>query len=75
VGIYPLSHVDIHVGISAYQKQEGAAEKTINNHLGYLNAVYNYLRSIDVIDYENPLARVKMSGSCHGYPVMNFLIY
>lgn len=45
---------------SAYRKQEGASEKTINNHLGYLNAVYNYLRSIDVIDYENPLARVKM---------------
>ena len=45
---------------SAYRKEEGASEKTINNHLGYLNAVYNYLRSIDVIDYENPLARVKM---------------
>lgn len=33
--------------------------KTLNNELGYLNAVYNALRRTQQIDYENPLASVR----------------
>ena len=39
--------------------ESGLAEKTLNNHLGYLKAVYNYLHSIGEIEYQNPLERVK----------------
>ncbi|MBU71298.1 tyrosine-type recombinase/integrase [Spongiibacter sp.] len=45
---------------AAIRKQQGIADKTLNNHLGYLNAVYNYLRDIGEIEYENPLLKVKM---------------
>lgn len=45
---------------SGYMKGKGIAPKTINNHLGYLNAVYNYLHRIGEIEYSNPLARVEM---------------
>ncbi|WP_246864674.1 phage integrase [Spongiibacter thalassae] len=31
---------------AAVRKEQGIADKTLNNHLGYLNAVYNYLRDI-----------------------------
>jgi len=34
------------------------SDKTINNMHGYLNAVYNKLRKLKVIDYENPIAEV-----------------
>ena len=37
----------------------GTSPKTLNNELGYLRAVYNELRGLGVIDYENPLALVK----------------
>lgn len=45
---------------SAMCKADGLSEKTINNHQGYLNAVYNYLYSIEEVDYSNPLAKVQM---------------
>jgi integrase len=38
---------------------EGTSPKTLNNELGYLRAVYNELRGLSVIDYDNPLALVK----------------
>lgn len=37
----------------------GVSGKTANNRLGYLRAVYNQLRALDVIDYECPFARLK----------------
>ena len=37
----------------------GLSEKTLNNHLGYIKAVYNYLHSIDEIEYQNPLEKIK----------------
>lgn len=43
----------------SYKTESGISEKTINNHLGYLNAVYNYLESIGEISYLNPLAKIK----------------
>jgi len=36
----------------------GISSKTFNNHHGYLSAVYNKLRKLKVIDYENPIADV-----------------
>lgn len=36
----------------------GLNEKTFNNHHGYLSAVFNKLRKLKVIDYENPIAEV-----------------
>lgn len=39
--------------------EAGASPKTLNNELGYLRAVYNELRGLAVIKYENPLALVK----------------
>ncbi|MCQ4232386.1 tyrosine-type recombinase/integrase [Pseudomonas stutzeri] len=43
----------------AHDRQAGASPKTLNNELGYLRAVYNELRGLAVIKYENPLALVK----------------
>src|SRR5690606_15789677 len=39
--------------------ESGLSEKTLNNHLGYMKAIYNYLHSIGEIDYENPLEKIK----------------
>jgi integrase len=39
--------------------EAGLAQKTMNNELGYLKGVYNELKSLDVIDYENPIKSVK----------------
>lgn len=39
--------------------EAGASPKTLNNELGYLRSVYNELRGLAVIKYENPLALVK----------------
>lgn len=39
--------------------QSGITAKTLNNELGYLRAVFNELRSLSEIDYENPLAFLK----------------
>lgn len=44
----------------AHKIQEGATKKTMNNHLGYLNAVYNQLHRINEIDFENPFRKVEM---------------
>lgn len=44
----------------AYKIQEGASTKTLNNHLGYLNAVYNQLHRLNEIDFENPIRNVEM---------------
>lgn len=38
----------------------GISPKTINNELGYLNSLYNGLKSIGEIDYTNPLDGIKM---------------
>lgn len=37
----------------------GIKPKTVNNMLGYIKAVYNHLNEIEVIDYQNPIAKVK----------------
>ena len=39
--------------------KEGANPKTLNNRLGYLRSVFNVLRHLGEIDYDNPLARVR----------------
>lgn len=44
----------------AHKIQEGATKKTMNNHLGYLNAVYNQLNRLGEIDFENPIKNVEM---------------
>lgn len=44
----------------AHKIQEGATKKTMNNHLGYLNAVYNQLHRLNEIDFENPFRKVEM---------------
>lgn len=38
--------------------QDAITAKTFNNHHGYLNAVYNKLRKLQVIDYDNPIKSV-----------------
>lgn len=43
----------------SYKTESGISEKTINNHLGYMNAVYNYLADVGEIEYPNPLAKIK----------------
>ena len=44
----------------AHKLQEGASKKTLNNHLGYVNAVFNQLRRLDEIDFDNPIRNVEM---------------
>lgn len=44
----------------AHKLQEGASKKTLNNHLGYLNAVYNQLHRLNEIDFDNPIRNVEM---------------
>lgn len=39
--------------------EKGVSPKTLNNELGYLRSVYNELRGLGQIDYENPLKLVK----------------
>ncbi|KZZ10712.1 integrase [Oleibacter sp. HI0075] len=43
----------------SYKTESGISEKTINNHLGYMNAVFNYLSEVGEIEYTNPLAKIK----------------
>ncbi|PIQ40823.1 MAG: integrase [Thalassolituus sp. CG17_big_fil_post_rev_8_21_14_2_50_53_8] len=43
----------------SYKTESGISEKTINNHLGYMNAVYNYLADVGEIEYSNPLVKIK----------------
>lgn len=42
-----------------YQRLKIVTGKTINNHHGYLNAVYNALRKLKVIDYECPTCHIQ----------------
>jgi len=42
------------------KKQEKKSDKTLNNHLGYVNALYNSLYKIDEINYSNPLHKIEM---------------
>src|SRR5690554_200991 len=44
----------------SHKFQDGASQKTLNNHLGYLNAVYNELRRLDEIEFDNPLRNIRM---------------
>lgn len=44
----------------AHKIQKGASKKTLNNHLGYLNAVYNQLNRLNEIDFDNPIRNVEM---------------
>ena len=39
--------------------EAGTSPKTLNNELGYIRAVYNELRGLGQIDYDNPLRLVK----------------
>src|SRR5690606_14686511 len=39
--------------------QDGVSPKTLNNELGYLNALYGYLWQTDQIKYQSPLLKVK----------------
>lgn len=39
--------------------EAGTTAKTLNNELGYLRSVFNELRGLGQIDYQNPLALVK----------------
>jgi len=39
--------------------QAGLTQKTCNNHHGYLSAMFNKLRKLKVITYENPIADVE----------------
>ncbi|WP_084645210.1 phage integrase [Oceanobacter kriegii] len=43
----------------AIRHKKGISPKTLNNHLGYLNAMFNRLIEIDEIEYPNPLAKLK----------------
>lgn len=44
----------------AHKIQEGVSKKTLNNHLGYLNAVYNQLNRLNEIYFDNPIRNVEM---------------
>lgn len=44
----------------AHKIQKGASKKTLNNHLGYLNAVYNQLTRLNEIEFDNPIRNVEM---------------
>lgn len=44
----------------AKKLHDGASKKTMNNHLGYLNAVYNQLRRLNEIEFDNPIRNVEM---------------
>ncbi|MFO6352751.1 integrase, partial [Pseudomonas aeruginosa] len=41
------------------QIANGMSGKTANNRLGYLKSMYNELRQLGVIDYENPVGRMR----------------
>lgn len=45
---------------SAAKRDEGCSDKTLNNHLAYLSAVYNSLNKIDEISYQSPLSKIEM---------------
>jgi len=42
-----------------YRSNKKASPKTLNNELGYINAVYNELERTEQINYSNPLAKVR----------------
>ena len=41
------------------EKEHAISAKTANNHHGYINAVFNELHQLEVIDYANPLSKIK----------------
>ncbi|PWU26339.1 integrase [Pseudomonas sp. RW407] len=45
--------------LRARQVVKGMSGKTANNRLGYLKSMYNELRQLGVIDYENPVGRMR----------------
>ena len=47
------------VKLRAARLREGLSQKTMNNHHGYLASLFNKLRKLKVIDYENPIADVE----------------
>lgn len=42
-----------------YRSQSKNAAKTLNNELGYINAVYNELERTDQITYPNPIGKIR----------------
>jgi integrase len=42
----------------AARLRAGLSQKTFNNHHGYFSSLFNKLRKLKVIDYENPIAEV-----------------
>ncbi len=42
------------------KKQQGMNDKTINNIHGYLSALFNKLKKLKIIDYDNPFAQIDM---------------
>ena len=49
------SHWLVYQGI---KREKGIADKTLNNYLSYVNAVFNYLHKIEEISYPNPLEKI-----------------
>lgn len=49
------SHWLVYQGI---KRKKGIADKTLNNYLSYVNAVFNYLHKIEEISYPNPLEKI-----------------
>lgn len=43
-----------------YRSKQTTSAKTLNNELGYLNAVYNELERTEQISYNNPLSKIRM---------------
>lgn len=62
--MHPLTRA---CGGSGWRRISG---KTLNNELGYIRAVFNELKDLGQIDYDNPLAGVKLlklqEGNCPG---------
>lgn len=51
----PVARTVTEADFMRYRASSDAAPKTLNNQLGYLNAVYNKLKSAKVINYGSPL--------------------
>ena len=47
------------VSYSQNRLYESIKPKTINNTLGYVKAVFNYLKEIGLIEYDNPILNIK----------------
>lgn len=51
----PIAHTLTEADFMKYRANSDRAPKTLNNQLGYLNAVFNKLKRAKVIDYPSPL--------------------